>query len=466
VRHDKLTPNTLETAMSVWNAIAFPISIENIVTPSTVVDAGPVRDTTIYYAENASGVSTENMRSFHSHRIKSKTLFAPSAAFLGGSGSSNSSKPGALLELACGKAGDLWKWIQSGFSNVVGVDLFEDNIINSRDGAYRRLYNAKSRNNVAATQKIVFIPADVGEPLGPERISDISDPTLKAIASSLWKVGKSDPKLKAYEGMLNGEFDCASCQFAIHYFFESKAKLAVFLDNVEGMLKPGGLFIGTCMDGEMVAARLSNSKVIEAKRDDNGAQIWRIERMYENGGSFDSSKPEKSYGHRIEVFMDSIGKSTPEFLVHFDLLTSELKKRGMRLLNKAELKRAGGLSSSTAMFHDVYNSTPFERMASAASSSSASSTASSTASKVQQQEQQQEEQQQEQQQDTSKYEEVDKKKRKKASAEKPLQNSVVVGGRNAAADPVDAARAAAALRMTDKEKSFSFLNRWFIFVKK
>ena len=53
-----------------------------------------------------------------------------------------------LLDLACGKAGDLNKWTnyQSGSVQlVVGVDIAQDNIENARDGACFRFHENRSR---------------------------------------------------------------------------------------------------------------------------------------------------------------------------------------------------------------------------------------------------------------------------------------------------------------------------------
>ena len=45
-------------------------------------------------------------------------------------------------------------------------------------------------------------------------------------------------------------FDVVSTQFAIHYFFESEAKLRAFLQNVTDRLEVGGQFIGSTIDSE------------------------------------------------------------------------------------------------------------------------------------------------------------------------------------------------------------------------
>jgi hypothetical protein len=63
-------------------------------------------------------------------------------------------------------------------------------------------------------------------------------------------------------------FNVSSCQFAIHYFFESNDKLEQFLNNVSDNLKTGGLFYATFMDGITVEKELEKSKkgIIEGRK--------------------------------------------------------------------------------------------------------------------------------------------------------------------------------------------------------
>ena len=46
------------------------------------------------------------------------------------------------------------------------------------------------------------------------------------------------------------------CQFSIHYFFKNQESLNNLLSNVSILLKEGGKFIATCLDGKEVFDRL------------------------------------------------------------------------------------------------------------------------------------------------------------------------------------------------------------------
>jgi mRNA (guanine-N7-)-methyltransferase len=54
------------------------------------------------------------------------------------------------------------------------------------------------------------------------------------------------------ERMTNRELklDLVSCQFAIHYSFESLPQAEQMLANVSSNLQPGGYFIGTTTDAK------------------------------------------------------------------------------------------------------------------------------------------------------------------------------------------------------------------------
>lgn len=56
-------------------------------------------------------------------------------------------------------------------------------------------------------------------------------------------------KARLHDALPEGlEFDLVSCQFAFHYALETEDRLRGILRNVSDRLKPGGTFIGTTVD--------------------------------------------------------------------------------------------------------------------------------------------------------------------------------------------------------------------------
>jgi mRNA (guanine-N7-)-methyltransferase len=59
------------------------------------------------------------------------------------------------------------------------------------------------------------------------------------------------PKLKKQVS-----FDAVSMQFCLHYAFENEHKARIMLQNVSERLRPGGYFIGTIPDANLIVKRL------------------------------------------------------------------------------------------------------------------------------------------------------------------------------------------------------------------
>ena len=47
-------------------------------------------------------------------------------------------------------------------------------------------------------------------------------------------------------------FDIASCQMSMHYLWQSEERVRTFLKNVSSSLVPGGFFIGTTLDSNVL----------------------------------------------------------------------------------------------------------------------------------------------------------------------------------------------------------------------
>ena len=124
-----------------------------------------------------------------------------------------------LLDLACGRGGDIHKWFDAGVAYVLGVDLSPGEI----EEAKRRYAEAAAKRGGGGGTVAEF------------RVCD----TLGAAPFA------APPP-----------FDAVSCMFAAHYFFVSEAAASTFLANVAANLKPGGLFFGTVPSGKRVMAAI------------------------------------------------------------------------------------------------------------------------------------------------------------------------------------------------------------------
>ena len=144
----------------------------------------------------------------------------------------------ALLDLACGKGGDLAKWQKvGGISAYVGVDIAK----NSLKDAVKRI--EKYRDG-SASFNVKFIAADLG------RQNMCTDPGIDYWTPSEfgepWKVSRQGaPALPP-----SARFDIASMQFALHYMFEHEGRCNTFFGMVAGQLRPGARFYETSPAGK------------------------------------------------------------------------------------------------------------------------------------------------------------------------------------------------------------------------
>ena len=312
----KISANNHKNAVGVWQSIVNPVT-EKLITGQDTLDPKNLENDTVYYAKiGVRDVSaTKRMRLFHNVWIKDRICLQPFKA-LGAK---------SLLDLACGKGGDLRKWIEAGFMDVLGLDLFQDNINNPVDGAYARL----SQSRVPAGARYAFVPYYVSKPVDAAHINTIANEGDRMVLQNLWALVPKHmvhPKgLARYYGLAAEGFDVVSCQFAIHYFFKDDTSLDNFSMTVARNLRPGGRFVGTCMDGRRVASELAQipqgSDLQEISK--TGQLIFSIRRLYSEADAG------KELGRGIGVYLESINTTNIEYLVDYEVLKKKMESVGL-----------------------------------------------------------------------------------------------------------------------------------------
>ena len=110
-------------------------------------------------------------------------------------------------------------------------------------------------------------------------------------------------------------FDLVSCQFAIHYCFESLPQAECMFRNISENLKKGGYFIGTTPDSYDIMARLQKSG-----SNSFGNSVFNVTFPDELVGQTPPLFGAQYSFHLTEVV------DCPEFLVHFPTLVKLAEK--------------------------------------------------------------------------------------------------------------------------------------------
>lgn len=180
----------------------------------------------------------------------------------------------------------------------------------------------------------------------------------KEITKAVFGMGPKDSDLLGtgvykHYGVACQGFHISSCQFALHYFFENRAKLHRFVRNLAECTRLNGYFIGTCYDGETVFNLLKtknegDSIIIMNDKD----KRFELTKMYNQTGFQDD---DTSLGYSINVYQDTIGKTFREYLVNFNYFVRIMEDYGFVILSKDDAVQKG-LPDSTGLFNEMFDS--------------------------------------------------------------------------------------------------------------
>ncbi|XP_073338698.1 mRNA cap guanine-N(7) methyltransferase [Pagrus major] len=194
----------------------------------------------------------------------------------------------SVLDLGCGKGGDLLKWRRGGISHLVCADIAGVSVEQCQSRYEDMKKKSHSNDKIFSAQ---FITADCTKEVLSEKLDD--------------------PELM---------FDICSCQFVYHYSFESEQKADMMLRNACKRLKPGGFFIGTTPDAFELVKRLEASDALSF-----GNEVFKV--SFQSKGSYPLFKCQ--YHFSLEDVVN-----VPEFLVYFPLFEHMAKRYNMRLVLK------------------------------------------------------------------------------------------------------------------------------------
>lgn len=173
----------------------------------------------------------------------------------------NSGNKLLVLDIGCGKGGDLYKWQQAPqtLDLYVGLDPAEVSIDQARE-RYRSMANRGGGGGRGGR-------GGHHQRRGP-RLFDSRFHVKDCFAETIGdldivrQVGFSSSNVSSSRG-----FDVVSMMFCMHYAFETEEKARQMLKNVSGALRKGGRFIGCIPNSDVITSKVTAfNERLEAKK--------------------------------------------------------------------------------------------------------------------------------------------------------------------------------------------------------
>ena len=210
-------------------------------------------------------------------------------------------QPGdVVLDLCCGKGGDLHKWTDLRVKRVVFADFAR----NSVEECQRRYEDTKSGRGEVKNRP-------------PEYDADfvVSDCFSRTLQRDL---------------PYGVKFDVVSCQMALHYSFQDQERARNALWNVNECLKPGGYFICTIPDSDVLYRRLMAVKSDSADPLSFGNRIYKV--------TFETNKAFPNFGSKYWFWLDEAVETLPEYLVPKKDLLALAHRYGLEFIKSASFE--------------------------------------------------------------------------------------------------------------------------------
>ncbi|KAK2771609.1 mRNA cap methyltransferase [Colletotrichum kahawae] len=237
-----------------------------------------------------------------------------------------------VLDIGCGKGGDLGKWQQAPqpVELYVGLDPADVSIDQARE-RYRQMASRGGggrggRGGHRRPSRLFDARFQVKDCYG-ESVEDIE---------IIRQVGFDTNPLS------RRGFDVVSMMFCMHYAFETEQKARMMLRNVAGSLKKGGRLIGCIPNSDVLGERVRefNQKAEEKKKqaaeeppadpEEGELEDGEAEQSAEWGNSiyrvrFPGKTPEDgvfrpAFGWKYNFFLDEAVEEVPEYVVPWEVL--------------------------------------------------------------------------------------------------------------------------------------------------
>ena len=231
---------------------------------------------------------------------------------------SNIIKKKDVLDIGCGRGGDIMKWYHAKANRYVGVDYDLEGLFGSIDSATIRYQN--NRSKFPDFTKMEFILADARIRLdlaSQEKILPKMTLDNKNSLSKLLNVNK--------------KFNIISYQFSLHYLFESQESINNIIDIHKNYLEIDGYIFCTIFDPNQIMKLLDNKDIYTSwYTDNNGYRKKFFEIIKKFSGNI-----QNTYGQPIDLHMSWVSQENiyeTEYLVTQDYLIDVMKTSNCELI--------------------------------------------------------------------------------------------------------------------------------------
>lgn len=312
--------NSIDIALRIWRSITIPVRASDIYTLAddkmyykhlSVMRSKITRELlvsaskeSLYYQVRTN--LAEPMRNFHNW-IKSMIIFTYFGLEY------NHNKPLTVLDVGCGRGGDLMKFYHAKIASAVCVDVNRENLHNAVDGAISRYMG--HRKKYPAFPTMSFVCADFTVPLDATIQMSVSQDKTPANKYLLEKI---------FSGNNVTKFDRINMQFSFHYFLANADAWKNTCDNINRCLKNGGYILITTFDAQRVLEVLGKEPKYTVYYTVSGEKkiLMDIVKKFPDDNT-------TGLGMAIDVYNSLISNDdvyNTEYLVDKEFITKELKK--------------------------------------------------------------------------------------------------------------------------------------------
>ena len=144
---------------------------------------------------------------------------------------------GKVLDMGCGKGGDITKWSKAKVRELLAVGVL----------FLSALLSPSRSSNPDNSTDIAAVSVDQARDRWLNQKGTKFEATFAALDCYAEPLSRAFPPAKLVQ-----PFDVVSMQFCMHYAFETVQKARCMLNNVTQYLRPGGVFIGTIPNSDFL----------------------------------------------------------------------------------------------------------------------------------------------------------------------------------------------------------------------